>query len=417
MRVSAACLEAQPTAEQPYRRVLRIAGSNINKERNPGSTLLGTCRSGKVIKGVWPLSNSFLADTTESTMSTPMCDDFYSGEMSDYSCLQRYNGFEDKPTFGDGVDPRLLSSPNSPMMSSEHGLDQFNQGTQHMLQDNFEPFSDMAPPQHQHQQQHHPAFFDQDMSLSSYKPLRHQMLGHRRSVSVPPEDFAAEVSQHPPPPQPAMVFHRGGTPLGDSMGTCKGGNKRWLKKASAAAVSQQQKRRHQPYPSMQNIAAAQSPSVRVGMKRSQTQPTGSLHGPTSAPVLDHMHYTREVGHGVSSSGLQFDMNAQTLPQFTEFDMVYPDITTTTNADLKNGIAGVPTTLIDIDSLLFGSRGHADSAVLGMLGFADRIARDCEAMRSFLGRGYKGVDRNDDDDELERYVLLCLLCPVLREQTC
>ncbi|KAI4795690.1 hypothetical protein E4T44_12278 [Aureobasidium sp. EXF-8845] len=207
--------------------------------------------------------------------------------------------------------------------------------------------------------------------------MRHQMLGHRRSVSVPPEDMMAETVQSPP----AIVFHRGGTPLGDSMGGASknSANKKWLKKA--AAQQKRQGQRHAPYPMVAED--------RLQVKRSHTQPVFSLQqqqtpllGPTSAPqqmvMVPEDQISRAVMHG-------FDMGVLSSPQLAEFD-----------AGGGGGIQ-LPTQLTDVDALTFGARGDVNTAVLGMLGFAERIFKDCEAMREFLRNGFK----TDEEDEVER----------------
>ena len=145
-----------------------------------------------------------------------MDENFFPDDMNGFSSLQRFNTMEDKPF--DSVDPRLLNENSTPM---DAGMDAFHQGPSSQLlgpsNGDFGFYSD-AFAQSQSQ------FFEPDMALPC-EPLRHQMMGHRRSVSVPPEDMAP-----PEPSQPPVVFHRGGTPLGDSLGTPKS-NKRWPKKA------------------------------------------------------------------------------------------------------------------------------------------------------------------------------------------
>jgi hypothetical protein len=206
--------------------------------------------------------------------------------------------------------------------------------------------------------------------------MRHQMLGHRRSVSVPPEDVMGETVQ----PPPAMVFHRGGTPLGDSMGGASknSANKKWLKKAAAAQKRQGQ--RHAPYPMVAE--------ERMQVKRSHTQPVFShqqqqtpLLGPTSAPQQMVMVPEDQISQAVMQG---FDMGALSSPQFAEFDA---------------GGRGVrlPTQLADVDALAFETTSDVNTAVLGMLGFATRISKDCEAMREFLRRGFKA----GGEDEVER----------------
>ncbi|KAI4725394.1 hypothetical protein E4T49_06873 [Aureobasidium sp. EXF-10728] len=291
-------------------------------------------------------------------MSTPMDEPFYSNDMDNYS-FQQYTDFSDKPPYG-GVDPRLLSSPqNTPLLSNEQPLSPFD----------YTVFSPRPP---------NPTFFDPDLSLHSYEPMRHQMLGHRRSVSVPPEDMMPETLQ----PPPAMIFHRGGTPLGDSISTDKATNtatKKWLKKASAAQKRQMQ--RHSPYP----VAAE-----RLQVQRSNTQPVFSQQqrsshlGPTSAPhqmVLNSEDQIPQAGvHG-------FDTRALSSPQFAEFNAITPGGQNT----------HLPTELTDFDTMAFEARNDVNTAVLGMFGFAERLSRDCEAMREFLRRGF----RSGDESEVER----------------
>ena len=284
------------------------------------------------------------------TMSTPMDDSFYPNDMDNYS-LQQYTDFSDKPPYG-GVDPRLLSSTqNTPILSNEQRLSPFE----------YTIFNGHAPPS--------PIFFESDLSPQSYEPMRHQMLGHRRSVSVPPEDLMPESLQ----PPPAMVFHRGGTPLGDSMGGSKAAgnaNKKWLKKAAAAQKRQMQ--RHSPYhmggermQGKRTLAQAIFP---------QQQQTPAL-GPTSAPQQMVLTTEDQISQAVMPG---FDIASLSSPQFVEFNAVDP-------GDRKFLVS---TELTDIDALTFDARSGAGTAVLGILGFAERISKDCAAMHEFLNRGFK-----------------------------
>ncbi|KAI4720013.1 hypothetical protein E4T48_03811 [Aureobasidium sp. EXF-10727] len=298
-------------------------------------------------------------------MSTPMDESFYSNDMDNYS-FQQYTDFSDKPPYG-GVDPRLLSSPqNTPQLSNEQPLSPFD----------YTVFSPRPP---------NPTFFEPDLSLHSYEPMRHQMLGHRRSVSVPPEDMMPETLQ----PPPAMVFHRGGTPLGDSISTDKATStttKKWLKKASAGQKRQMQ--RHSPYP-----AAAE----RLQVQRSNTQPVFSQHqrsshlGPTSAP---HQMILTTEDQGSQAGMHGFDMCALSSPQFADFNAI------TTGGQNTH----LPTELTDFDTVAFEARNDVNTAVLGMFGFAERLSRDCEAMREFLRRGF----RSGDEGEVERINWLMVL---------
>ncbi|KAH0363834.1 hypothetical protein KCU65_g7133, partial [Aureobasidium melanogenum] len=288
-------------------------------------------------------------------MSTPMDEGFYSNDMDNYS-LQQYSDFSDKPPYG-GIDPRLLSpSQNTPILSHEQPISPFD-------------YTVFSP------QPSNPVIFDPDLSPHSYEPMRHQMLGHRRSVSVPPEDLMSEVVQ----PPPAMVFHRGGTPLGDSMGTAQGSggaSKKWLKKAAAAQKRQMQ--RQSPYP--------MGGGERMPVKRNNTQLVFSQQqtsnpGPTSAPQQ------MLLPTAVPQLAMQnFDMGPLSSPQLVDY-----------NAILTGGRnTAIPVELTDLDSLAFGARSDVGTAVLGMLGFVERVSRDCEAMREFLSRGF----RSGDEDEVE-----------------
>ncbi|KAH0190104.1 hypothetical protein KCU99_g3762, partial [Aureobasidium melanogenum] len=292
-------------------------------------------------------------------MSTPMNDGLYSNDMENYS-LQQYSDFSDKPPYG-GIDPRLLSSPqNTPILSNEQPLSPFD-------------YTVFSP------QPSNPVIFDSDLSPHPYEPMRHQMLGHRRSVSVPPEDLMSEILQ----PPPAMVFHRGGTPLGDSMGTGQGSgssNKKWLKKAAAAQRRQMQ--RQSPYPT--------GGGERMPVKRSHTQPMFSQQpqtpnpGPTSAP--QKMFLSTAVPQLTMQN---FDIDPLSSPQLIDYNAIPTGARTT----------AMPAELTDLDSLAFGARSDIGTAVLGMLGFVERVSRDCEAMREFLRRGFK----SGEEDEVERYV--------------
>ncbi|KAH0270924.1 hypothetical protein KCU91_g7734, partial [Aureobasidium melanogenum] len=287
-------------------------------------------------------------------MSTPMDEGFYSNDMDSYS-LQQYSDFSDKPPYA-GIDPRLLSSSqNTPILSHEQPLSPFD-------------YTVFSP------QPSNSVIFNPDLPPHSYEPMRHQMLGHRRSVSVPPEDLMSEVVQ----PPPAMVFHRGGTPLGDSMGTSQGSggaNKKWLKKAAAAQKRQMQ--RQSPYPMSEE---------RLQVKRSHTQPVFSQQqqtlnpGPTSAP--------QKMFIPTAVPQLQnFDIGPLSSPQLVDYNAI-PTTGGRTTA--------MPSELTDFDSLAFGARSDIGTAVLGMLGFVERVTRDCEAIREFLRRGFK----NGEEDEVE-----------------
>ncbi|KAG9543905.1 hypothetical protein KCU71_g13086, partial [Aureobasidium melanogenum] len=290
-------------------------------------------------------------------MSTPMDDGLYSNDMENYS-IQQYSDFSDKPPYG-GIDPRLLSSPqNTPILSNEQPLSPFD-------------YTVFSP------QPSNPVIFDSDLSPHPYEPMRHQMLGHRRSVSVPPEDLMSEIVQ----PPPAMVFHRGGTPLGDSMGAGQGSgssNKKWLKKAAAAQRRQMQ--RQSPYP--------MGGGERMPVKRSRTQPVFSQQpqtlnpGPTSAP--QKMFLPTAVPQLAMQN---FDIDPLSSPQLIDYNAIPTGARTT----------AMPAELTDLDSLAFGARSDIGTAVLGMLSFVERVSRDCEAMREFLKRGFK----SGEEDEVER----------------
>jgi hypothetical protein len=156
-------------------------------------------------------------------------------------------------------------------------------------------------------------------------------------------------------------------------------NKKWLKKAAAAQKRQGQ--RHAPYP----LAVEE----RMQLKRSHTQPVFSQQlqmpqlGPTSAPQQMVM-----IAEDQSLQG--FDMGVLSSPQFAEYDA----------GNAGRGVQ-LRTQLTEIDHLPFDARSDVDTAVLGMLRFAERISKDCEAMREFLRRGFK----SDEEDEVERYVLI------------
>ncbi|KAG9518564.1 hypothetical protein KCV07_g5464, partial [Aureobasidium melanogenum] len=290
-------------------------------------------------------------------MSTPMDDGLYSNDMENYS-LQQYSDFSDKPPYG-GIDPRLLSSPqNTPILSNEQPLSPFD-------------YTVFSP------QPSSPVIFDSDLSPHPYEPMRHQMLGHRRSVSVPPEDLMSEIVQ----PPPAMVFHRGGTPLGDSMGTGQGSgssNKKWLKKAAAAQRRQMQ--RQSPYPT--------SGGERMPIKRSHTQPFFSQQQQTSNPGPTSAPQKMFLPTAVPQLAMQnFDIDPLSSPQLIDYNAIPTGARTT----------AMPAELTDLDSLAFGARSDIGTAVLGMLGFVERVSRDCEAMREFLRRGFK----SGEEDEVER----------------
>lgn len=322
-------------------------------------------------------------------MSTPMEETFFSSDMDSYT-INHYT----EPSYNNAnmnnnnsLDPRLLSSPqNTAIMSNESPHEHYPQP--HLLSPSYN--FNMPP---QQQQFYDPA---SDLSLQNYEPMRHQMLGHRRSVSVPPEDLMLETVQQAAPLAPAMVFHRGGTPLGDSMGGGKagggdgvvggGGGKKFLKKAAAAQKRQMQ--RHVPYP---------SPGIdRMGGVR-RVQYALQNQGPTSAPQQQHHHqqqqqqqmaYLREE----DVTGVMQEFHSSTpSPQFGGFDNVVSPRHRSSPAQMSMEVT-------DVDALTFGSGSDVDTAVLGMLGFTERLSKDCEAMREFLARGFK----SSEEDEIERY---------------
>ncbi|KAG9599984.1 hypothetical protein KCU77_g3805, partial [Aureobasidium melanogenum] len=285
-----------------------------------------------------------------------MDEGFYSNDMDSYS-LQQYSDFSDKPPYG-GIDPRLLNSAqNTPILSNEQPLSPFD-------------YTVFSP------QPSNPAMFDPDLSPHSYEPMRHQMLGHRRSVSVPPEDLMSEIVQ----PPPAMVFHRGGTPLGDSMGTGQGSgssNKKWLKKAAAAQKRQMQ--RQSPYT---------MGGERMPVKRSHTQPVFLKQQQTSNPEPTSAPQKMFLPTAVPQLAMHnFGTDPLPSPQLVDHNANFTGRRST----------AMPAELMDLDSLAFGARSDVGTAVLGMLGFVERVSRDCEVIREFLRRGFK----NGEEDEVER----------------
>ncbi|KAI5203126.1 hypothetical protein E4T39_04310 [Aureobasidium subglaciale] len=287
-------------------------------------------------------------------MSTPMDDPFYPNDMDNYS-FTHYT-----PPYGNSsnnVDPRLLSSPQNapPVLNNDPSLSPFDYNI-------FGPHSNQA------------FFSDQEAPFQSFEPMRHQMLGHRRSVSVPPEDLPESLQ-----PPPAMVFHRGGTPLGDQMATGKasGSNsKKWLKKHG---LQKKQMQRHAPYPllSSESIPRSNTPMF-------PPQQLVQNMGPTSAP--------QQMRFDVAPQTVMqnFDMmNTHSSPQYSDFNIQ--------GATSVHGHIGLPGTLRDLDALTFGQSREVDSVTLEILGFAERISRDAEALTDFLGWRFTG----NEEDEVER----------------
>jgi hypothetical protein len=155
-------------------------------------------------------------------------------------------------------------------------------------------------------------------------------------------------------------------------------NKKWLKKAAAAQKRQLQ--RHSPY---------SLDAERMQVKRSHTQPVFAQQlqtphlGPTSAPQQMVMMPEDQMSQAVMQG---FDMGTLFSPQFAEFNAV----------DAGGRGVHLPTQMTDVDALNFEATGDVGTAALGMLGFAERISKDCEAMREFLKRGFKA----DEEDESE-----------------
>ena len=115
-------------------------------------------------------------------------------------------------------------------------------------------------------------------------------------------------------------------------------------------------------------------------QQQQTPP----HGPTSTPQQMALTTEDQISQAVMQG---FDMSSLSSPQFIEFNAV----------DAGDRKFLVSTELTDVDALTFDARGDAGTAVLGMLGFAERLSRDCAAMREFLSRGF----RVNEEDESER----------------
>lgn len=128
------------------------------------------------------------------------------------------------------------------------------------------------------------------------------------------------------------------------------------------------------------------------VKRSHTQPVFSQQqssnpGPTSAPQQMLMTAGEQIPQLLMQSS---DIGPLSSPQLADYNAIH--------TVGKN--TAMPADLTDLDSLVFGARSDVGTAVLGMLGFVERISRDCEAMREFLRRGFKS-----GEDEVERYVSL------------
>lgn len=309
-----------------------------------------------------------------------MDDNFFASDMDNYTINQYSESPYGNTINNNSVDPRLLSSPqNTAIISHETPHEHYPQPN--LLSPSYNPFANV-PSQQQ--------YFDPnaDLSLHSYEPMRHQMLGHRRSVSVPPEDLMPE-NVPPPPAAATMVFHRGGTPLGDSIDGGKvSGGKKFLKKAALAQKRQMQ--RHAPYPFAGNERVGGGGG---GGGRGRMQYPPQNQGPTSAPQQQQqqqqMAYLREEE---IASVMQEFHGSTPSPQFAAFD----NVVSPGHGALP---ARMPMELVDIDALAFGNRSDADTAVLGMLNFTERLSKDCDAMREFLARGFKSAD----EDQHERYV--------------
>ncbi|KAI5239062.1 hypothetical protein E4T42_08801 [Aureobasidium subglaciale] len=294
-------------------------------------------------------------------MSAPMDGSFYTNDMDNYS-LTHYTDYPEKPPYDNSynnVDPRLLSSPQNapPVLNNDPALSPFDYNI-------FSPHSN------------HPFFPDQQQPFQSFEPMRHQMLGHRRSVSVPPEDMMSECVQ----PPPAMVFHRGGTPLGDQMATGKarGSNsKKWLKKHG---LQKKQIQRHAPYLSLSSESIPRS--------NTPVFPPYQLvqnMGPTSAP--------QQMRYAVAPQAVMRNLDMTTTRTLLE----YPDDLSRIGATSVNGHLDGPNTLRDLDALASGQRKELDSVALGILGFAERISKDCYALTSFVEWTFK----DGEEDEVAR----------------
>ncbi|GAB7352522.1 hypothetical protein MBLNU459_g2918t1 [Dothideomycetes sp. NU459] len=304
--------------------------------------------------------------------------------------------------------------------------------TSHPLNHHFISTTSFSPPQSPYNPQVHPRF-----DHPSFSPLRHQLVGHRRSVSVPPEDLFAEhhaahqqyqqqPQQQHQQQQPAVTFTRGGHYLGDSTAnrqqqqqqkTPSSSSKRLLKSVQKRNFAAAQ--RHTPYPvphyTSSNAQQSQrAEEARPGRPRGQTMtatttPT-SAPSPTAAAALcqQSIYSPNSISNNISYSNS--DVWSVQQQQQQQHQCRRRDI-----ADL------------DVEALLAssgggrGKRGHGTSATtaaaLGMWCYAERLSRECEALKEFLRRGFKevlgggggvgaegageGKDDDNDDDELER----------------
>lgn len=244
-----------------------------------------------------------------------------------------------------------------------------------------------------------------DMGISTANPLRHQLLGHRRSISVPPEE-----------PGPAMVFTRAGTPLGESTNPSYSSTPGRLLKATARK-RKLESARHGSYGKRGSTGSG---GERYEFRRSQTQPVRG-GGPTSAPSPSQ--YPPEmIGIDGERDDHSFQQSSRPVrPQQSYFDpkwFVDPLVPSTASWSTPKQMETFSERekawfeRADVRELLAkGDSGGVNTTQVLVLARLDQLGRELDDLRIELRRGLLSFEQ--EDNEVERYVLFhALLFSVL-----
>ncbi|KAF1345778.1 hypothetical protein BDV97DRAFT_28166 [Delphinella strobiligena] len=235
-----------------------------------------------------------------------------------------------------------------------------------------------------------------DMGIGFANPLRHQLLGHRRSISVPPEE-----------PGPVMVFTRAGTPLGESTNPSHPSTPGRLLKTTARK-RKLESARHGAYGKRgRGSTGGGGDRGRYELRRSQTQPVRG-GGPTSAP--SPARYPPEMmgieGERDDHSFHQSSRPVQPQPYSTAKWFGDPSVPSTASWSTPKQ----PDTFaerekawferVDVRELLAnGDSGGVSTAQIFVLARLDQLSRELDDLRVELRRGL--LNLHHDDDEVER----------------
>lgn len=244
-----------------------------------------------------------------------------------------------------------------------------------------------------------------DMGVGSANPLRHQLLGHRRSISVPPEE-----------PGPAMVFTRAGTPLGESTNPSYPSTPGRLLKATARK-RKLESARHGSY-GKRGRGSTGGGGGRYELRRSQTQPVRG-GGPTSAPSPSQ--YPPEmIGVEEERDDHSFQQSSRPLqPQRSYVSASWfgdPLVPSTASWSAPKQVETFAERekawfeRVDVRELLAkGDSGGVSTTQVLVLARLDQLGREFDDLRIEL-RGLLKFDH--EDDEVERYVLFHALLSLI-----